>query len=160
MRKVVMMACVSVSRLSVATGLVATNAYVKSGNRKACAQLSEKIRYETGRAFAVGYNSDTVVVSGTVDTVEEQDTVNKLAISSLKEFNNEHFFTGPGTRYLSLIGIAGQTQPVYPESLGVITKDAELNWEEYMHPSSWIREQLKITERHTNTQENLFPTND
>ena len=104
-------------------------------NRKTCEQISNEIMKETGRAFAVGFEANTMIIWGTVDSPTEREEIEKLANSSLGNFKNELLFFGRRAKLLNLVEIAGQPAPANPLKLGVPNENIEPNWEDYLHPS-------------------------
>jgi hypothetical protein len=97
-------------------------------NRKLCNELAEGILKETGHAFPVGFDSNTIVVWGTVNSAEDQNQIAGLVSSKIAEFRNEIFPVGSHAKFLNLIGIAGQPAPQNPDRIGLPLENTEPNW--------------------------------
>ena len=119
---------------SVVAGYRQIHTFTSVENHKVCEQISREIMKETGRAFAVGFDANTVIIWGTVDSSSEREEIEQLANSSLGNFKNELFFFGHRAKLLNLVGIAGQPAPANPLRLGLPDAKSEPNWEDHIHP--------------------------
>lgn len=107
---------------------------VNEGNRKLCRQLSSDILEETGYALAVGFDSNTVIIWGTVEDSGAQRKIAEVAEGSIRNFKRERLFSAP--KLFNLVHVAGQPNVPNPNRRGLPSEGEsdELAWKPFGIP--------------------------